>query len=202
MKKRMLLTSVALILGLASCGRTPTVNATAPATQQQKQAVTARVDKVTSKLRSLNFVKPASSLSTTAQATGSFTYDCDQGSITYSFNTKGDTGTNSSSLNLKSTTCTLGDTTFSTMDLNLTVDSMSSATDLSFQVGYNGGLTVKDAKETTKIGFENVMYDLKITKVNETTYQYAYTINGTVTANDSFVKYENDTRTETISLKI
>jgi hypothetical protein len=201
MKKRMLLAGSSLIVVLAACGETPQVKAATPATAQQKQVMTASVDKVTSKLKTLSFIKPVSSLNA-AQATGSFTYNCDQGSLMYSFISDNGTGASSSSINLKSATCTLGDTTFSNMDLTLVIDGTYSATDLSFKMGYNGGLTVKDAKETLKIGFENVMYDLKISKVNDTTYSYVYTINGTVTANDNFVKYENETRSETVNLKI
>lgn len=201
MKKRFLLASSSLIFVLAACGGTPQVKAATPATPQQKLAMTASVDKVTSKLKTVSFVKPMSGLST-AQTTGSFTYNCDSGSITYAVSSDGGTGVTSSSMKLTSATCTLGDTTFTNMDLTLKIDGTYSATDLSFKMGYNGGLTVKDAKETVKIGFENVTYDLKISKINDTTYSYVYTINGLVTANDNFVKYENETRSETVNLKI
>jgi hypothetical protein len=198
MKKRTLMAGMALIVGLASCGSTPGVQA---ATPEQKKATTASISKITTKLQGFGLTAKSAmaAQASSGSTTGSFTVPCDQGSITYTFNSDSSTGAGTSggtgSMTLKSTSCKQADVTISDMDLNLKFEGSLTQTNASFKFVYDGGLTYKDASETTRIKFTNLSYDVKVsssTSGGSTTLTFTTTINGTVTANDSFVTYTNE----------
>jgi hypothetical protein len=193
MKKRMLMAGSSLIFMLAACGGTPQVKAATPA---EKKAITANVANVTTKLQGLNLTSRASTLAAQA-VNGSITVDCDTGSLTLSFSSDTNTANTAStgSMNLKSTSCTEGGVTLSNMDLTLKYDGSLTTTNASFKFVYDGAITYKDAKETINLKFTNMIYDSKFsseTVVGKTTYTFTTTLNGTVSANDSFVTYENE----------
>jgi hypothetical protein len=196
MKKRMLMAGSSLIFVLAACGGTPQVKTATPA---EKKAITTNVANVTSKLQSLNLTSKAGTLS--AQATsGSITVDCDTGSLTLSFSSDTANSASSGSMNLKSANCTEGDVTLSDVDLTLKYDGTFTTTNASFKFVYDGAITYKDAKETIKLKFTNMSYDSKFsssTVAGKTTYTFTTTLNGTVSANDSFVTYENEVLSQT-----
>ena len=193
---------MALFVGLASCGSTPGVQPTVQAaTPEQKMATTASISKITSKLQSLNVMAKSSlaAQATTGSTSGSVTVPCDQGSVAYTFSSDSSTGTGTAggtgSVSLKSASCKKGDVTISDMDLNLKFEGSLTRTDAAFKFVYDGGLTYKDATETVKIKFTNLSYDVKVTSSTvggSTKLTVTSTINGTVTANDSFVTYNNE----------
>jgi hypothetical protein len=198
MKKRNLMAGMALIVGLASCGSTPSVQA---ATPEQKLAATASITKITNKLQSFGLTAKSAlaAQAATGSVSGSVTVPCDQGSITYTFSSDSSTGAGSTGssggMALKSASCTKGDVTISDMDLNLKFEGALTQSNAAFKFVYDGGLTFKDSTETTKIKFANLSYDVKVsstTSGTSTTLTITSTINGTVTANDSFVTYSNE----------
>jgi hypothetical protein len=196
MKKRMLMIGSSLIFVLTACGGTPQVKA---ATPEEKKAITANVANITAKLQSLNLTSKASTLS--AQATnGSITVDCDTGNLTLSFSTDTANSTSSGSMNLKGASCTKGDVTFSDVDLTLKYDGVFTTTNASFKFVYDGAMTYKDAKQTVNVKFTNMTYDSKFSSeivAGKTKYTFTTTLNGTVSANDSFVTYENEVFSQT-----
>jgi hypothetical protein len=197
MNKRFLLAGSSLIFVLAACGGTPQVKAATPA---EKKAITANVANVTTKLQGLNLTSKASTLAAQA-VNGSVTVDCDTGSLTLSFSSDTNTAATASSgsMNLKSASCTEGDVTLSNVDLTLKYNGSFSSTNASFKFVYDGAITYKDAKETINLKFTNMIYDSKFsseTVAGKTKYTFTTTLNGTVSANDSFVTYENEVVTQ------
>ena len=185
-----------MIFTLAACGTTPTVKAATPA---EKKAITANVANITAKLQGLNLTSKASGLSAQA-VNGSVTVDCDTGSLTLSYSNATVNTTSSGSINLKSASCTKGDVTFSDVDLTLKYDGSFTTTNASFMFVYDGGITYKDAKQTANVKFTNMSYDSKFsseTVAGKTKYTFTTTLNGTVSANDSFVTYENEVFSKT-----
>ena len=185
-----------MIFTLAACGTTPTVKAATPA---EKKAITANVANITAKLQGLNLTSKASGLSAQA-VNGSVTVDCDTGSLTLSYSSDTANSTSSGAMNLKSASCTKADVTLSNLDLTLKYDGVFTTTNASFKFVYDGALTYKDAKETVNVKFTNMTYDSKFSSetVNgKTKYTFTTTLNGTVSANDSFVTYENEVVTQT-----
>ena len=185
-----------MIFTLAACGTTPTVKAATPA---EKKAITANVANITAKLQGLNLTSKASGLSAQA-VNGSVTVDCDTGSLTLSYSNATANTTSSGSINLKSASCTKGDVTFSDVDLTLKYDGSFTTTNASFMFVYDGGITYKDAKQTANVKFTNMSYDSKFsseTVAGKTKYTFTTTLNGTVSANDSFVTYENEVFSKT-----
>jgi hypothetical protein len=88
-----------------------------------------------------------------------------------------------------------GDVTLSNVDLTLKYDGFFTTANASFKFVYDGAITYKDAKETINLKFTNMTYDSKFlseTMTGKTTYTFTTTLNGTVSANDSFVTYENE----------
>ena len=196
MKKRMLMAGATMMFALAACGTSPTVKAATPA---EKKAITANVANITAKLQGLNLTSKAGTLS--AQATnGSIKVDCDTGSLTLSFSTDTANSTSSGSMNLKSASCTKGDVTFSDLDLTLKYDGVFTSTNASFKFVYDGAMIYKDAKQTVNVKFTNMTYDSKFsseTVAGKTKYTFTTTLKGTVSANDSFVTYENEVFSQT-----
>jgi hypothetical protein len=197
MKKRFLLAGSSLIFVLAACGGTPQVKA---ATLAEKKAITTNVANVTAKLQALNLPSKASTLAAQA-ANGSVTVNCDIGSLTLSFSsdTNSAATASSGSMNLKSTSCTEDDVTLSNVDLTLKYDGAFTTTNASFKFVYDGAITFKDPKETINLKFTNMTYDSKFsseTVAGKTTYTFTSTLNGTVSANDSFVTYQNEVVTQ------
>jgi hypothetical protein len=191
MNKRFLLAGSSLIFVLAACGTTPSLKAATPV---EKKAITANVANITAKLQGLNLTSKVGTLS--AQATnGSITVNCDTGSLTLSFSNDTANTTSSGSMNLKGVSCTKGDVTFSNVDLTLKYDGSFTTTNASFKFVYDGAITYKDAKQTVNVNFTNMTYDSKFsseTVAGKTKYTFTTTLNGTVSANDSFVNYENE----------
>jgi hypothetical protein len=191
MKTRMLMAGTVMVFALAACGTTPTVKA---ATPDEKKAITANVQNITAKLQGLNLTSKASTLSAQA-VNGSVTVNCDIGSLTLSFSSDTANTTSSGSMNLKSASCSKGDVMFSNADLTLKYDGSFSSTNASFKFVYDGAMTYKDAKQTVNVKFTNMTYDSKFsseTVAGKTKYTFTTTLNGTVSANDSFVTYENE----------
>jgi hypothetical protein len=88
-----------------------------------------------------------------------------------------------------------GDVTLSNVDLTLKYDGSFTTANASFKFVYDGAITYKDAKETINLKFTNMVYDSKFSSesvAGKTTYTFTTTLNGTVSANDSFVTYENE----------
>jgi hypothetical protein len=191
MKKRFLLAGSSLIFVLVACGTTPSLKAATPA---EKKSITANVANITAKLQGLNLTSKTGTLSAQA-VNGSVTVNCDTGSLTLSFNNNTANTTSSGTMNLKSASCTKGDVTFSNVDLTLKYDGSFTTTNASFKFFYDGAITYKDAKQTVNVNFTNMTYDSKFsseTVAGKTKYTFTTTLNGMVSANDSFVNYENE----------
>jgi hypothetical protein len=185
---RLILAGTTLVLGLASCGGTPTVKAATPA---EKSEITSTIDEVTAKIKSLNLSLKSQNLAAQA-TTGSVKVDCDTGSLTLSFK-KDANGVDT--LNLKSARCIKGDVTFSDMDVDVRFNLDYEPGTLTFSLFYDGALTYKNAKKTLNIKYTKLQFDAKATSETVdgvTKNVQTSTINGTISINDSFVTYENE----------
>jgi hypothetical protein len=195
---RLILAGTTLVLGLASCGGTPTVKAATPA---EKSAITSNLQDITAKIQSLNLSVKAKNV--TAQAVdGSVTVTCDTGSLTLSY--AGNTSSpGTGTMSLKGASCGKGDVTLSDVNLNLKYngDFLIEAGNVSFGFVYDGTMSYKDASQNLRVKYTNLRYDVNISSstVGETTkYTSTVTLNGTVSVNDSFVTYENEVLKKTL----
>jgi hypothetical protein len=194
MKKRTMIVSTLLVLGLASCG------AGVPKTTADKTQTTASIAKVSTSLILFNLVSSTTTLGAQATTNGSVsgTKNCNAGSMDYSViydvtnpNPNG-TQTATATLKLKGTTCTIGKVTLSNVDLSTKMTITSTADKLSVKFAYSGGVTVKDQNETSVINFETLNFDWTATKINPTTIKNTYTIDGALTINGENVRYNNE----------
>jgi hypothetical protein len=198
MKKRMLMAGSSLIFVLAACGGTPQLKI---ATPQEKASATANIGKLSTQLQSLNLAGKASSKLAATAVNGSLEFDCPQGgkaTLTFSSDSTGGTatGTFTGTMKLESASCVSGDITLTDVNLTLKYDGGYGTGNFTFKTIYDGGVTIKDAKDTIKLTFTNMTYDSKITTEKlangKTKYDFSTTINGTSTANDNFITYTNE----------
>ena len=216
MKKRISLAGGALVLSLASCGSTPGVKT---ATPQEKAAATASIGKLSTQLQSLNLAGKASNKLAATAVNGSLEFDCPQaGKATLTFSTDSSTdssstdpsstdssstaGTYTGTMKLESASCASNDITMSDVNLTLKYDGEFGKTNITLKTTFDGGLTIKDSKQTAKFSLNNLIYDSKLTAEaagTKTKYTATTTINGTVNINDSFVTYSNEVSSKSIT---